>query len=489
MKKAAYCSVPFSLILCLILPGVAGAEAEQVQSPVGFWESVDFVEHLEDFQPGKRATQIELHLKDVELQPDGRTSISDTWNERVIVHKNGTTKAGFHIETIDGHDYLFFPWLSGDVTERGMKPWYYVLKKAPPGTTGPKKSRPRRGFRQIRPVDSVAEYDDVRWKDLSKIKPRRLTSVIATLDFNKDTVWPDIEKLPRAKRPDKLLDAAMNPGLGVRRLHQQGITGKCVNVAIIDQPLYQDHPEFKGKIAAYFDTGCGSQTSMHGPAVTSLLVGTQCGTAPDAKVYYAAAPSWKKDAAYHAKALDWLIEQNDRLGASKKIRLVSVSAAPSGPGSLFTQNNRMWDDACARAEAAGILVLDCTSHHGFIGPSYLDPASPESVTRCAPGYPGMRWNISPDKLYVPASPRTTAEQYQKDEYAFQYNGRGGLSWAIPYAAGVLAMGWQVNLELSAEQMKRLLFESAYTKRNCDKIINPRRFILLVKRTKPATVKR
>jgi len=25
--------------------------------------------------------------------------------------------------------YLFMPWLSGDVTDRGQKPWYYVLKK------------------------------------------------------------------------------------------------------------------------------------------------------------------------------------------------------------------------------------------------------------------------------------------------------------------------------------------------------------------------
>ena len=50
-------------------------------------------------------------------------------------------------------------------------------------------------------------------------------------------------------------------------------------------------------------------------------------------------------------------------------------------------------------------------------------------------------------------------------------------------AGVLAIGWQVNPELSAEQMKELLFESAYIKSNEAKIIDPRKFISLVKMTK------
>lgn len=229
---------------------------------------------------------------------------------------------------------------------------------------------------------------------------------------------------------------------------------------------------------------------MHGPAVTSLFVGTQCGTAPDAKVYYAAAPSWKKDSAYYAKALDWLIEQNEKLGASKKIRVVSVSAAPSGPGSPFDQNNRMWDDACARAEAAGILVLDCTDHHGFISRCYLDAKSPDNVARCTPGSPKSSvFTTMPTRIYAPTCPRTTAEQYDKDQFSYQYCGTGGLSWAIPYAAGVLAMGWQVNPELSAEQMKSLFFESAYTQRNGAKIINPKKFIVLVKKTEPVGTKR
>src|SRR5262249_33985137 len=153
-----------------------------------------------------------------------------------------------------------------------------------------------------------------------------------------------------------LLANMKNPGLGVHKLHAQGITGKGVKVAIIDQPLFQDHPEFAKKIVAYHDVGCESETSMHGPAVASLLVGSQCGTAPGARLYYVAAPSWTGDSAFQAKALDWIVGENAKLSAGDKIRVVSVSAAPSGKGSPFKKNQEMWDTAVVRAEQAGLLV-------------------------------------------------------------------------------------------------------------------------------------
>jgi len=168
-------------------------------------------------------------------------------------------------------------------------------------------SRGHGGF-FAKPIRSVNEYGDVRWKDLSKLDLSARKGLIPTLTFNTKTVWPEQAKMPPGSDPNKILTDAMNPGLGVRRLHQQGITGKSVNVAIIDQPTYMVHVEFAGKIAAYHDTGCETdESSMHGPALASLLVGANCGTAPGARVYYAAAPSWKRDAAYYAKGLDWII--------------------------------------------------------------------------------------------------------------------------------------------------------------------------------------
>ncbi|MCJ7776909.1 MAG: S8 family serine peptidase [Sedimentisphaerales bacterium] len=487
MRSFAFLTAAFTSLLLLASP----AKSEETsQSPVGSWQSVDYVENVESFRPDKKSWQGELSLKEIEFLDGGTTSLPFLrWENGWLLHQDGKTKAQYYIRQMGDSMYLFMPWLSGDVTIRGQKPWYYVLKKVPddkqPSGKEQTATREHQGaFRPIDPVDSVKEFDDVRDRDLSRLRPAAIVAVISTLDFNKDTVWPD-QNLPPGKRPEKLLEEAMNPGLGVRALHRRGITGKGVNVAIIDQPLYQDHPEFAGKIVAYHDVGCGSKSSMHGPAVASLLVGTNCGTAPDAKLYYAAAPSWLKDAEYYSKSIDWILEQNAKLPAEQKIRVISVSAAPAGQGSPFEKNQQMWDDACSRAEAAGILVLDCTKHHGIIGRCILDAGNREDPTQCSMGIrPGHKVNPADDRVYAPSGPRTTAEQYRENRFTYQYNGQGGLSWTIPYAAGVLAMGWQINPSLGSEQMKEILFNSAAKGQNGAKIIYPQRFIAMVKAAKP-----
>ena len=322
---------------------------------------------------------------------------------------------------------------------------------------------------------NIQPYDDVRFKNLILDN-----SIIQTLWFNEKTIWPGQKTLETAR---DILEKGKNPGLGVRNLHAQGITGKGINVAIIDQNLQLDHPEFKGKIVKYYDVGTNSPTeegSMHAPAVTSLLVGEKIGTAPEAKVYFVAAPSWTADAQFYADALNWIIDENATLPRDKKIRVVSVSAAPSGEGSPFIKNNSDWDEAYQRAVEAGILVLDCTSNRGLTAPCTLDLENPDDVAKCIPGYPNHKSMLFPDRIYIPTSHRTTAEEYTTDNPSYQYTGVGGLSWSIPYLAGVLAMGWQVNPELTNSQIMGSVFESAYITKENIKIINPEAFIDLIK---------
>jgi hypothetical protein len=338
-------------------------------------------------------------------------------------------------------------------------------------------------FQSVQPIKSVNEFNDVRWKDMSKLNLSGRNKLIQTLNFNLKTIWPPPAKMPKGNEPNKVLSDAMNPGLGVLDLHKQGITGKGVNVAIIDQFMYLDHSEFAGKIAAFHNlSGRTDNGSMHGPAVTSLLVGNKCGTAPEAIVFYAAA----RDGCYetdYVDALDWIIEQNRKLPSAKKIRVVSVSAAPGIAGTPSQDAQKTWTKAVARAEYEGILILDCTEEHRLVSACWYNSHTPESVINCTAGYPGLESKWHKTDLLVPASPRTTAEEYNKGECGYQYCGRGGLSWAIPYCAGVLAMGWQVNPKLSSEQMRELLFKSAYVKETGEKIINPKNFIKMVKAAK------
>ena len=294
--------------------------------------------------------------------------------------------------------------------------------------------------------------------------------LLQTLTFSTRTIFPENWQ----EEASTLLETCKNPGLGVHQLHEAGITGEGVNVAIIDQSMYQNHPEFDGKIIEYrdFDTG-GS--SMHGPAVTSLLVGETTGTAPGAKVYYAAVSSRQADAQYFTDALEWIIETNETLPEEEKIRVVSVSAAPS---SQVFANEDSWLPMVQRAEENGMIVLDCTDEHGVIAPCYYSAEDPDDFSLVKVGFKdsGEGTMLPTDDLFAPCSSRTVAEQYLEDEPSYAYYGNGGLSWSIPYAAGVLAMGFQLRPEMTGEEMLNCLMDTAYVREDGFRIINPPAFI-------------
>lgn len=105
------------------------SEFENDPQLIGTWQSVDFVSDVNDFQPGIQLFKGDLYLKSIRFSSDGTTSSSDMWTKGWIFTDDGKTKAMYRVKSMVGNMYLFYPWLSGDVTIRRMKPQYYVLKK------------------------------------------------------------------------------------------------------------------------------------------------------------------------------------------------------------------------------------------------------------------------------------------------------------------------------------------------------------------------
>jgi len=320
-------------------------------------------------------------------------------------------------------------------------------------------------------IEEVHDFSDVRFclitsqsklteDQLKKITFNRLT------DFNEQN-----ETLS-----EEILLFGSDPGKEVKQLHKRGITGQGINIAIIDQNLAGNHPEFSGKILEYVDMGCDQpedKGSMHGPAVASLLVGDNLGTAPGARLYYYAAPSWTGDAIYYVDAVLAIIETNRSLSFNEKIRAVSVSAAPGGHGTPFEKNTDLWLDVVQKAEEENILVLDCTYENGFISAGYFKLDKPRQVEYLQSGWPDTPHFSTPEnRVTVPSSYRTVAEEYESGEFGYTYTSVGGLSWSIPYAAGVCAMAWQVNPSVSAAEMRQLLLETALHTELNDRVINP-----------------
>ncbi|MBE6024059.1 MAG: hypothetical protein E7231_12755 [Cellulosilyticum sp.] len=111
---------------------------------LGSWQSVDFVEKMEDFDVNKpQWKQEDLYLAQLTFTEGGKTSMVIrenntllaagcvfTWTDGVIIDPVDETASQYEIKTINGEEYMFMEWKSGDYTSGKIEnPYYYVLKK------------------------------------------------------------------------------------------------------------------------------------------------------------------------------------------------------------------------------------------------------------------------------------------------------------------------------------------------------------------------
>ena len=104
-------------------------EFEPDEQVLGRWVSVDFVRNIDYFRPGQKQWTGDLYLKGLTFYDDGTTSGPWIWTRNTLWHPGDKTKARYTTQEIEGATYLFMEWMSGDVTIRGQKPRYYVLKR------------------------------------------------------------------------------------------------------------------------------------------------------------------------------------------------------------------------------------------------------------------------------------------------------------------------------------------------------------------------
>lgn len=307
-------------------------------------------------------------------------------------------------------------------------------------------------------------------KDLSELSKDFLVKI----PFDHNTKWPEENKLPMGFSPDKILEKCKDPGLGVRQLHKNDITGKGISVAVFDKPMIPNHKEFEDRIN-YIRIAPEDEKKFefhfHGIQCASILAGKTVGVAPDVELYYYACPDNKIDHSYYySLAIDKVIEKNKTLPSQKKIRIISIS-------DYFDVKYKA---ALDKAENEGIVVIysGLLYDHNFLwgGASSLKdkntPINYEYADWCLENN-----KVNEDSLLIPGSYRTTASNTEKNSYI--YSVEGGCSFAIPYVAGLVALAFQENKDLTVDEIFNLLHETK--SRLSDKnVVNPTKFIERVK---------
>jgi hypothetical protein len=304
---------------------------------------------------------------------------------------------------------------------------------------------------------------DLRNCDLTKFNLASKGKDLQYAVFDTETTFP--KRIPASFNPNKIMDLGKNPGLGVKKLHNEGITGKDVGVAIIDMGLVIDHTEYKDRLRLYEENNYVIGTAdLHGPAMASLVAGKSVGVAPEADLYYIAEIHGKvqgrganiqftSDLGYTAKSIDRIIEINKSLPAKKKIRAISVSVG-------FTPKSKGYKeimDAIFRATKDGIFAItvgieDYYKDINLFGLGREPLADPDKVSSYSVGEfleKDLTYLAStPNKLFVPMDSRTTASPTGPNSYTFYRV--GGMSCAVPYLAGLYALACQVKPDITPE---------------------------------------
>jgi len=306
---------------------------------------------------------------------------------------------------------------------------------------------------------------------LANLDLRKHKKLLDNMPFDSLTKWPELNKLPEGFDPARMLEEGKNPGLGIRKLHTEGIDGKGIGIAIIDQPLLKNHIEYKDRIVRYEEIDVkGVEVQMHGPPVCSIAVGKTCGVAPKASLYYYAVPAWKwLGNKPWADTLNKIVKLNKGLKESEKIRVVSISLGAFSQRPDFD----LWKRAVENANQNGILVVTCD-------PTFLKlvmSKRKENEPADLPSSYEAIFNRANADLLVLTGNRTIASYKGPDVYS--YERQGGLSWAVPYLAGLAALAYQVNPEIKPDEIVKLWIETA-VKTDAGPVVNPPGFIEAVK---------
>jgi hypothetical protein len=352
------------------------------------------------------------------------------------------------------------------------------------------------GYREI---DDISELAGMRVADMADLSgldlrdkagiftgPARMGDTGILKAWSDRVIWPAADRIPKGFNPLKILEEAKKPTLGVTSLHRRGIDGRGVSIAIIDQRLNLDHPDYKDNIKHYerieeaWKFPIGEPSDYHGSLVAGNAAGKTTGTAPGADVYYIASNNWIRDengeirsdirtSEHDNRAIRRIIDINRALPEDKKIRFLSCSWGSEGD--LYAEEReRLFDEA----EADGIMVLggyyDCLVRNERYLP--FDVKYP-------PDNDGGK-----KTFFVPTDGKTTP--YYKGGFA--YERLGGASSTYPYLAGVFALALQANPAFARRKgWQAALMEIAYSTSSVIErdihIINPPSIVLEVERRK------
>ena len=244
----------------------------------------------------------------------------------------------------------------------------------------------------------------------------------------------------------------------LKSIHDQGITGKGVTIAVLDGAVNPNIPELRG--ANIQDrTPCvmtsAPENAAHGTTVAQILVSPEFGVAPGATLYTYTIPLYGDSPGSNCTISGWtgeavndtplLIEQAINDGAD----IITISSSFGDTESIDLR----W--AMARALAEGVIVVAAMGNE-----TTENPTDTLALWRGICGIGATtRYNSLTEYTNWGNGLLTTAlgTVVTRDVSTGRVEEAEGTSFAAPIIAGFLALGWEhFDEDVSADQMLQAL---------------------------------
>jgi hypothetical protein len=357
-----------------------------------------------------------------------------------------------------------------------------------------------------RPLEVDLRSYDLTYADLSG----RLDDLLRA-DFDTLTRWPYI--LPEGFEPKKIMNLGKNPGLGISKLHDEGIVGNGVGIALICGPLLANHKEFENCLVYYnSDGGPGLTATVEGCYAASILCGKTTGVAPGAHVYCFTSKSVTNDPGdsssntwFLIKALESVVQLNgldekdagepekEDAGQKRSLQIKIVCISSAGLDMSFEDSDVK--ELLETLKSNGVFIVSASLYDiygggfDFNGLGRNPLGDPDDYSSYLPGrmwensfYSFDRYSRAIKTLLVPADGRTAASPTGIRDYA--YYSAMDKSGAVPYIAGLYALACQAVPDITPERFLDAVWQTGVElpiiknniRYNLKRVVNPQKMI-------------
>ena len=260
-------------------------------------------------------------------------------------------------------------------------------------------------------------------------------SIIRKVPFSTRTIFPE-------NHPFHFNENIFHTFDDVRNLHELGIDGSGVNVAVIDFTFDTVPNELKECLNNFVNLNDKAEVHFHGTTVSTQFCGKNLGIAPKSKLWFYGTGQGKKNIEDDILALKDIYKQNQK-GAN--IKIINISGSSH-------RDILEFEDIYEK-----LLQQECYIIDSIIFDENFTTINQDSNTK---EYYYSDWQILgmgekelKSKIAIPTGGKMTPLVTTENDYL--YCGQSTYSWGIPILSGYFALALQINPNLTYNEFVEL----------------------------------